>query len=149
CRSTRFRAPSGRATSWPGSSFTSCASRIRSSACIWSATWANGGSVKPACRFRSAPSWGAASSARATFCVPTPPFARRYSGRAHPAPARAYVRSHAQELDQTVIDAHIALYVNEFSIDLGETGRAAVRTFFERASAAGLSPAVDEDPFVV
>ena len=35
---------------------------------------------------------------------------------------------------------HIDLYVNEFSIHLGAEGRRAVRTLFDRASAAGVIP---------
>ena len=41
--------------------------------------------------------------------------------------------------------AHIALYVNEFTRDLGDEGRAAVRTLLDRAAAAGLVPAVPAD----
>jgi 1,4-dihydroxy-6-naphthoate synthase len=45
---------------------------------------------------------------------------------AHPDASRAYTRAHAQELSDEVCAAHIALYVNEFSIDLGEDGLGAV-----------------------
>lgn len=47
---------------------------------------------------------------------------------AHPAASRAYIREHAQELDDRVIDAHIALFVNDFSLSLGDEGRRAVET---------------------
>lgn len=59
---------------------------------------------------------------------------------AHPDEARAYIRAHAQELDDTVIDQHIALYVNHFSLDLGEEGLAAVHELLDRAAAAGIIP---------
>lgn len=42
-----------------------------------------------------------------------------------------YVRCHAQELDEAVMRQHIALYVNPFSLDLGEAGRRAVDTLLE------------------
>src|SRR6266540_2566903 len=42
-----------------------------------------------------------------------------------------WVRRHAQEMDETVMRRHIDLYVNEFSIDLGDAGRAAVRTLLD------------------
>ena len=42
-----------------------------------------------------------------------------------------YVREHAQEMDESVMRRHIDLYVNEFSVDLGEAGRRAVRTLLE------------------
>jgi 1,4-dihydroxy-6-naphthoate synthase len=58
----------------------------------------------------------------------------------HPAEARAYIRAHAQELDDTVINQHIALYVNHFSLDLGEEGLAAVHELLHRATAAGIIP---------
>jgi len=63
--------------------------------------------------------------------------------RHHPAAARAYIRAHAQELDDAVIDAHIALYVNDFSLDLGDEGIRAVETLLARAEARGLIPACD------
>jgi len=45
---------------------------------------------------------------------------------AHPEASREYVMAHAQEMDPEVAKAHIALYVNEFTVDLGAEGRAAV-----------------------
>ncbi len=60
--------------------------------------------------------------------------------RRHPQAARAYIRAHAQELADEVIDAHIALYVNDFSADLGSEGLAAVTTLLARAEARGLVP---------
>lgn len=45
---------------------------------------------------------------------------------AHPAQSRAFIKQHAQELDDRVIDSHIALFVNEFSLSLGDEGRRAV-----------------------
>ena len=44
----------------------------------------------------------------------------------HPALSRDYIKEHAQELDDTVIDSHIALFVNDFSLSLGKEGRAAI-----------------------
>ncbi|MDZ4749244.1 MAG: 1,4-dihydroxy-6-naphthoate synthase [Saprospiraceae bacterium] len=37
-----------------------------------------------------------------------------------------YVRQYAQEMDEGVMKSHINLYVNDFSLDLGEKGRNAV-----------------------
>lgn len=45
---------------------------------------------------------------------------------AHPEASRDYVLAHSQELAPDVVDAHIALYVNEFTRDLGDEGRRAV-----------------------
>jgi len=44
----------------------------------------------------------------------------------HPEASRAYVRAHAQEMSDSVCDAHIALYVNSHSLDLGEDGQRAI-----------------------
>ncbi len=40
----------------------------------------------------------------------------------HPAASAAYVRAHAQELDPDVVRRHIDLYVNRYSLDVGEDG---------------------------
>ncbi|MFH0977252.1 MAG: 1,4-dihydroxy-6-naphthoate synthase [Spirochaetota bacterium] len=45
--------------------------------------------------------------------------------------SRKFIKSHAQEMDDTVIDSHINLYVNEFSLSLGEKGREAIRVLNE------------------
>ena len=52
---------------------------------------------------------------------------------ANPSSSKEYVRDLAQEMDETVIEQHIALYVNEYTVDLGEEGRTAVSTLFEKA----------------
>lgn len=44
----------------------------------------------------------------------------------HPLLSRDYIKEHAQELDDAVIDSHIALFVNAFSLSLGAEGRRAV-----------------------
>ncbi len=46
---------------------------------------------------------------------------------AHPKDSREYVKMHAQELDDGVIDSHIALFVNQYSLSLGDSGRDAMR----------------------
>lgn len=45
---------------------------------------------------------------------------------AHPEVSRGYIKEHAQELEDSVIDSHIALFVNDFSLSLGNEGRQAV-----------------------
>lgn len=51
---------------------------------------------------------------------------------AHPEEALDLCRRHAQEMSDPVMRAHIDLYVNNYTRDLGEDGRAAVRFFLER-----------------
>ncbi|MDO3408305.1 1,4-dihydroxy-6-naphthoate synthase [Saccharibacillus sp. CPCC 101409] len=62
----------------------------------------------------------------------------------HPEESRGYVLEHAQEMDSSVADSHIALYVNEFTADLGEDGYAAIRSLLVRAAKEGLVPEFDE-----
>ncbi|MEJ2656600.1 MAG: 1,4-dihydroxy-6-naphthoate synthase [Desulfobacterales bacterium] len=45
--------------------------------------------------------------------------------------SREFVKSHAQELADPVIDGHIDLYVNNFTLSLGDTGRKAVQALEE------------------
>ncbi len=45
---------------------------------------------------------------------------------AHPGASQEFVAGHARELSREVREAHIALFVNEFSVELGAGGRAAV-----------------------
>jgi 1,4-dihydroxy-6-naphthoate synthase len=44
----------------------------------------------------------------------------------HPDASSDYVRGHAQEMSDAVCAAHIALYVNEYSLDLGDEGLRAI-----------------------
>ncbi len=42
-----------------------------------------------------------------------------------------YVRRHAQEMDEAVMRQHIDLYVNDFSVDVGDAGGRAVETLLD------------------
>jgi 1,4-dihydroxy-6-naphthoate synthase len=53
---------------------------------------------------------------------------------AHPAASAAYVRAHAQELSDEVCAAHIALYVNEFSVELTDDGLGAIDALLSAAA---------------
>ncbi|MGZ3496053.1 MAG: menaquinone biosynthesis family protein [Vulcanimicrobiaceae bacterium] len=59
-----------------------------------------------------------------------------------------YVRQHAFEMNDEVMRKHIDLYVNEFSVDVGDEGIAAVTELFKRAHAAGILPQTAEPRFV-
>jgi 5,8-dihydroxy-2-naphthoate synthase len=61
---------------------------------------------------------------------------------AHPAASRSFVAAHAAELSPHVQAQHIALYVNEFTRDLGDEGYAAAEALLARGHAAGLTPPV-------
>ncbi|MDR3074303.1 MAG: 1,4-dihydroxy-6-naphthoate synthase [Deltaproteobacteria bacterium] len=55
---------------------------------------------------------------------------------ARPEAVMPFVRAHAQEMDSAVLARHIATFVNEFSLNLGEAGRDAVRRLVTRAAEA-------------
>jgi 1,4-dihydroxy-6-naphthoate synthase len=61
----------------------------------------------------------------------------------HPEDSRDYILHHAQEMDPDVAKAHIQLYVNEFSMNLGQEGYNAVESLLGRASEQGLVPVFD------
>ncbi|MBT1072100.1 menaquinone biosynthesis family protein [Pelotalea chapellei] len=60
--------------------------------------------------------------------------------RSHPDEAARYICEHAQEMSAEVCAAHINLYVNDFSADLGDEGVQAIRCLMERAEQAGIVP---------
>lgn len=55
-----------------------------------------------------------------------------------PGNAREFIRENAQSLEEEVIQAHIALYVNEYSENLGAEGLRAVAELERRMEKAGL-----------
>ena len=57
---------------------------------------------------------------------------------ADPGATREYVLKHAVEMDSDVLDEHIKAFVNDYSLDLGQEGRAAVAEMRRRAQAAGI-----------
>ncbi len=61
-----------------------------------------------------------------------------------PAASESYVLGHAQEMERDVVNQHIALYVNDFTEDLGPDGYAAIRALLDRAADEGLVPALGE-----
>ena len=62
---------------------------------------------------------------------------------AHPKASQDYVLQHSQELSTEVANAHINLYVNEFSENLGEKGYEAITALLSRAMQEGIVPKFD------
>ncbi|MFD0795077.1 menaquinone biosynthesis family protein [Mucilaginibacter litoreus] len=67
---------------------------------------------------------------------------------ANPKSGLEYIRSHAQEMSEEVMYKHIDLYVNKFSVDLGEEGKKAIKLMFDTALEKGIIPAIDKDLFL-
>ncbi|MEM0995895.1 MAG: 1,4-dihydroxy-6-naphthoate synthase [Bacteroidota bacterium] len=57
---------------------------------------------------------------------------------AHPQDSAEFVRNHAQELSPEVTKAHIDLYVNDFSLDMGSEGKQAVDKLLSVGAEMGL-----------
>jgi len=67
---------------------------------------------------------------------------------ANPKSGLEYIRSHAQEMSEEVMYKHIDLYVNKYSVDLGEEGRKAINLLFDTALEKGIIPEIEEDIFL-
>ncbi len=65
-----------------------------------------------------------------------------------PEDSTPYVKLHAQELSEDVLQQHIGLYVNDFSIDLGTDGRNAILELFSEGQKAGILPEINFPVFV-
>ncbi len=68
--------------------------------------------------------------------------------RHHPAETLSYVRTHSQEMSEEVCEAHIALYVNDYSLDPGSEGEKAAELLFARGIQLGLFPRSNAPLFV-
>lgn len=67
---------------------------------------------------------------------------------AHPQEPKAYIREHALEMSDEVMQAHIDLYVNDMSLDIGEEGKRAVRELQRRAAMINGVEVIDLPLFV-
>ncbi|WP_273446549.1 1,4-dihydroxy-6-naphthoate synthase [Neolewinella agarilytica] len=62
----------------------------------------------------------------------------------NPAASADYVAANAQEMNPEVMRQHIALYVNDYSLNLGPEGRGAVRAFLKQGRERGVIPLTPE-----
>jgi 1,4-dihydroxy-6-naphthoate synthase len=67
----------------------------------------------------------------------------------NPNSSYEYVKHYAQELKDEVIKQHINLYVNEFTRDLGDKGKRAITTLYNKAKEEKIIDSVPEDIFVL
>ena len=58
----------------------------------------------------------------------------------------SFVKNNAQEMEEDVMRKHIELYVNNYTNDLGEEGRNAITTLFDRARTADLLQSKENIP---
>lgn len=60
----------------------------------------------------------------------------------NPSVSHPYIKEHASEMDEVVIQNHIALYVNEFSLDLGVEGQRAIAFLLNKGVENQLLPPI-------
>lgn len=66
---------------------------------------------------------------------------------AHPQEVMPFVREHSQSMEDAVMQAHIKLYVTDYSVDLGEQGRHAVEQMFRIAQEKGVISTYEKNFF--
>lgn len=66
----------------------------------------------------------------------------------NPNSSYTFVKKYAQELEDKVIKKHIDLYVNQFTVDLGDEGKDAIKKLYKEATREGIISMVQEDIFV-
>jgi len=66
----------------------------------------------------------------------------------HRADALTYALQYARDMDRATADKFVGMYVNDWTIDYGDRGRAAVRKLLSEGNLAGIIPAVDQVEFV-
>lgn len=69
-------------------------------------------------------------------------------GLEHRADGVSHSMPLARGMDETLADKFIGMYVNDYTLDYGDSGRLAIREFLGRAHEAGLIPAPVELEFV-
>ncbi|MBE7443499.1 MAG: 1,4-dihydroxy-6-naphthoate synthase [Flavobacteriales bacterium] len=59
-----------------------------------------------------------------------------------------YMQCNAQEMDKNVMMQHVGLYVNKYSIDLGDEGKSAITKMFNLAQEKGIIPSISNSLFI-
>ncbi|MGI4727166.1 MAG: menaquinone biosynthesis family protein [Janthinobacterium lividum] len=67
---------------------------------------------------------------------------------ANPKSGLEFIRQHSQEMSEEVMYKHIDLYVNQYSLNLGEEGRKAIRILFDKALQLGVIPEIKNELFL-
>lgn len=68
---------------------------------------------------------------------------------ANPSPSVSFIKENAKEIDPAVIKEHINLYVNKFSLSLGEEGHKAVERLYSIAQEKKIIPEMPERIFLL
>jgi 1,4-dihydroxy-6-naphthoate synthase len=66
----------------------------------------------------------------------------------NPSSAYEFMKSNARELDNEVMYKHIELYVNQYSVEMGDKGKEAVQLLYKKASALNILKLSETDIFL-
>jgi 1,4-dihydroxy-6-naphthoate synthase len=66
----------------------------------------------------------------------------------NPESSYEYVRKYAQAMEKSVMMQHIDLYVNEYTRDLGSSGKEAIRKLFSESVSRSIIPGLRDDIFL-
>lgn len=66
----------------------------------------------------------------------------------HPKSSVSFIKTYAQEMSEEVMYKHIDLYVNEYSLDLGEQGKKAIQVMFDMAQEKRIVPKLSKQLFL-
>jgi len=66
----------------------------------------------------------------------------------HKGSAEKFIKENAQEMNDEVIQKHIDLYVNSYSINLGKKGREAINVLYNKANSLGIIPKMNKQIFL-
>ena len=63
---------------------------------------------------------------------------------ANPKASEGFVKKYAQEMEVDIMYNHIKLYVNDYTVNLGKSGKKALNRLFQQANKLGLTPSYTE-----
>ncbi len=68
---------------------------------------------------------------------------------ANPTSSTDFIKQHAQEMSEEVISKHIELYVNQYSVELGNEGRKSIDVLFSMAQQKELIPPIKNELYLM
>ena len=69
-------------------------------------------------------------------------------GLAHREAALAHAMQFARDMETKTADTFVGMYVNDWTVDMGEDGKRSIRLFLQRGAESGLIPPLGEVEFV-
>ncbi len=66
----------------------------------------------------------------------------------NPKSSYDFIKKYAQEMEQDVMYKHINLYVNDFSINIGDEGKQAINVLFNKAKEQEVIPKINKQIFI-